>query len=68
MLSEKYRGLVQQTDGDVDDRWGRARAADMVLSLQWLYERDPRDQGQTLWDCMCIFHENALDWGALIYG
>jgi hypothetical protein len=43
MLSENYRGLVQQTDGDVDDRWGRARAADMVLSLQWLYERDPRD-------------------------
>jgi hypothetical protein len=34
MLSDNYQGLVQQTD----DRWGRARAADMVLSLQWLYD------------------------------
>ena len=38
MLFDNYRGLVQQTEDDVDDRWGRARAADIVLSLQWLYE------------------------------
>ncbi|GIC84336.1 uncharacterized protein Aud_000151 [Aspergillus udagawae] len=62
MLSDNYRGLVQQTEDDVDDRWGRARAADMVLSLQWLYERDPRAQGQTILDCMRMFHEKALDW------
>ncbi|EAW11707.1 uncharacterized protein ACLA_094060 [Aspergillus clavatus NRRL 1] len=62
MLTDGYRGFVQQTDEDVDDRWGRARAADLVLSLQWLYERDPRDRAGRLMECMRMLHEKALDW------
>ncbi|KAF7118922.1 hypothetical protein CNMCM5793_008558 [Aspergillus hiratsukae] len=62
MLSDNYTGLVKQSPVDVDDSWGRARAADTVLSLQWLYERDPTGQGQKLLDCMRMFYEKALDW------
>ncbi|RHZ45746.1 uncharacterized protein CDV56_102200 [Aspergillus thermomutatus] len=41
MLSDNYRGLVQQTDDDVDDRWGCTRAADMVA--MGVYLKDDLD-------------------------
>ncbi|EAW23724.1 uncharacterized protein NFIA_032890 [Aspergillus fischeri NRRL 181] len=59
-----FNGLVPLAYLTEDQRHKneRARAADMVLSLQWLYERDLRAQGQTFLDCMRMLHENALDW------
>ncbi|KAL4890309.1 hypothetical protein BDV59DRAFT_209791 [Aspergillus ambiguus] len=62
MLSDNYQGYVKHDGQNFDDKWGRARAADMIMSLQWLYEHDPRNQSQTLIDCMTMFHNQALNW------
>ncbi|KAG2416198.1 hypothetical protein HFD88_007391 [Aspergillus terreus] len=62
MLSDNYQGYVKHDGQNFDDQWGRARAADMIMSLQWLYEHDPRNHSETLLDCMTLFHNQALNW------
>ncbi|KAF9894117.1 hypothetical protein FE257_009090 [Aspergillus nanangensis] len=62
MLSNNYHGYVKREGQNFDDQWGRARAADMIMSLQWLYERNPRNQSAKLLDCMDFFYNQAYNW------
>ncbi|PGH27645.1 hypothetical protein AJ80_00658 [Polytolypa hystricis UAMH7299] len=38
MLSNNLQGLVAHSRDYFDGQWGRSRAADMILQLQWLHE------------------------------
>lgn len=62
MLSNNLQGLVAGKDDIFDEQWGRSRAADMILNLQWLYEKYPRDNAKKLRDCMEYFHKGGYDW------
>ena len=42
--------------------WGRARYADMIISLQWLYERSPQGKQDLLLETMHLLKEQGLDW------
>lgn len=65
MMRDNYTGYQHYADstaneGDFD--WGRVRSADMVLTLQWLYENHPGTQSQLLLDNMKFFHDGGLNW------
>ncbi|KAI1912603.1 hypothetical protein LOZ61_003254 [Ophidiomyces ophidiicola] len=62
MLSDNLQGLVAHPGDKFDEQWGRSRASDMILVLQWLYERDPRDNEGKLLDCMEFFRKGGHDW------
>ncbi|KAH8705298.1 hypothetical protein BGW36DRAFT_421860 [Talaromyces proteolyticus] len=64
MLEDNYLGYVAQKGQTVDDQWGRSRAADMILGLQWLYEHDPRGDAQIIFDCMDLLYEKANNWSS----
>ncbi|QSS65402.1 DUF1680 superfamily domain-containing protein [Histoplasma capsulatum] len=48
MLSNNLQGLVWHHGDNFNEQWGRSRAADMILALQWLYETDPRDNADKI--------------------
>lgn len=62
MLSNNHQGFVWHPGDLFDEQWGRSRAADMILALQWLYERYPEGNEQKLYDCMHFFYEQSYDW------
>ncbi|KAK2767021.1 hypothetical protein FQN54_006338 [Arachnomyces sp. PD_36] len=62
MLSDNYQGYVFHDGDNFDDQWGRSRAADMIVALQWLYEKDPRENSAKLSECMKFFNDEAFDW------
>lgn len=62
MLSDNYQGYVFHDGDDFDDQWGRSRAADMIVALQWLYENDPRENSAKLRECMKFLNDKAFDW------
>lgn len=62
MLSNNYQGFVSHPGDLFDEQWGRSRAADMILALQWLYENYPEDNEQMIYDCMNFLYEQAYDW------
>jgi Beta-L-arabinofuranosidase, GH127 len=62
MLSNDYQGYVWHLGDDFDEQWGRSRAADMVLALQWLYEKYPEGNERNISDCMKSFYDKAYDW------
>ncbi|PGG95508.1 hypothetical protein AJ79_10019 [Helicocarpus griseus UAMH5409] len=62
MLSNNLQGLVWHEGDDFNEQWGRSRAADMILALQWLYEHDPREHGDILFECMSFFKQGGYDW------
>ena len=62
MLSNDHQGFVWHPGDLFDEQWGRSRAADMILALQWLYEKYPEGNEQKLYDCMHLLHERAYDW------
>ena len=50
-------------DGQSDDEvWGRARHADMVLVLQWLYAKYPKGNGARLLAAMRRLQSHGADW------
>jgi hypothetical protein len=65
MLKDGGAGYLEKT-GDTlsseDHGWGRIRVADMIISLQWLYENDPAGQQQALLENMDMLRTGALDW------
>lgn len=65
MMWNNYTGY-QYHDGDTlssgDFDWGQVRSADMVLTLQWLYENHPGNQSQLLLDNMNYFHDGGKNW------
>ncbi|KAI9792652.1 MAG: hypothetical protein M1835_007713 [Candelina submexicana] len=42
--------------------WGRARSHDMILVLQWMYEKHPGNNKKRLWECMRMLNQVAYDW------
>ena len=62
MLSNDYQGFVWHPGDDFDEQWGRSRAADMAMALQWLLEKYPQENERKLWDCMVFLYEMAYDW------
>ncbi|EEQ89916.1 uncharacterized protein BDCG_05036 [Blastomyces dermatitidis ER-3] len=62
MLSNNLQGLVWHEGDDFNEQWGRSRAADMILALQWLYETDPRENAGKLFECMEFFRKGGHDW------
>ncbi|MCJ1281509.1 hypothetical protein MMC26_000829 [Xylographa opegraphella] len=42
--------------------WGRARYADMILCLQWLYEAYPENNAEVLIETMQRLKDYGLDW------
>ena len=44
--------------------WGRARYADMIIVLQWLYENHPESNEKVLLDSMGLLKTHGLDWAA----
>ena len=42
--------------------WGQARYADMIMSLQWLFENYPRNNSAILFDSMNMLMQHGLDW------
>jgi Beta-L-arabinofuranosidase, GH127 len=62
MLSNDYQGYVSHPGDEFDEQWGRSRAADMVLALQWLYEKYPEDNKRNISECMRLLYEQAYDW------
>ena len=44
--------------------WGQARYADMIISLQWLYENYPQGNEATLLDSMQLLQSQGLDWAS----
>jgi len=65
MLRDGYRGYVWR-EGDVlaegDYSWGRVRSQDMMVVLQWLYERFPRGKEDVLLRDMELLWKGGLDW------
>ena len=62
MLSTDYQGYVWRPGDEFDEQWGRSRAADMVLALQWLYENHPDGNEKKIHHCMVHMYEMAYDW------
>jgi Beta-L-arabinofuranosidase, GH127 len=64
MLEDDFLGYVSNTNAPIDDQWPRARAADMMVSLQWMYEHDPRNDTNVLFGCMDLLYEKASNWSS----
>ena len=64
MLSNDYQGYVWHSGDEFDEQWGRSRAADMVLALQWLYEKHPDGNERKIVECMSLFYDQAYDWSS----
>jgi hypothetical protein len=65
MLKDDYAGyLLRPGDvlSDEDHGWGRARVADMMITLQWLLENDPAGQETELWENLEYLRRGQLDW------
>lgn len=65
MLKNNGTGLVEQADSILDASyffWFMSRTHEMMLSLQWLYEKYPRDQEQILLENMEMLHHYGYKW------
>jgi hypothetical protein len=68
MLSHNHTGLVKQPGdrlSDEDHGWGQVRMADMLLTLQWLYENDESGvDKETLLETMEMLRRGSVDWAS----
>ena len=62
MLSNGHKGYVWAPGDQFDEQWGRSRAADMVIALQWLYEHHPGSLSDKIHECMVHMYQQAYDW------
>lgn len=65
MLKNDYEGYLERP-GDAlsseDHGWGRVRVADMMITLQWLYEHDPAGQEVILMENLDYLRKGQIDW------
>lgn len=65
MLADNYTGYLYH-DGDKvsqdDTQWGRVRVQDMIITLQWLYEKHPPPNASVLLDNMQYLIDGSLNW------
>lgn len=62
MLKDDYQGYVWKQGDKFDEQWGRSRAADMIVTLQWLYEKYPANNHVKIHECMFMLYQKAYDW------
>ncbi|KAI0437250.1 duf1680 domain-containing protein [Xylaria telfairii] len=64
MLQDNFTGLVPKP-GDVFDGsgWGPARAHEMHISLQWLYENHPKNNSDLIWETMDLMIQGSTTFG-----
>ena len=65
MLKDNGTGLIPQANGVLDDGyyfWFLSRVAEMIVSLQWLYEKYPRGQETMLLENMEMLHHYGYKW------
>ncbi|KAI0428964.1 duf1680 domain-containing protein [Xylaria sp. FL1042] len=64
MLQNNFTGLVPKT-GDVFDGsgWGPARAHEMHIPLQWLYENYPKNNSDLIWETMDLMIQGSTVFG-----
>ncbi|KAI0534253.1 duf1680 domain-containing protein [Xylaria digitata] len=64
MLQDNFTGLIPRK-GDVFDGsgWGPARAHEMHIPLQWLYENYPKDNSDLIWETMDLMIEGSATFG-----
>ncbi|KAI1818466.1 duf1680 domain-containing protein [Poronia punctata] len=64
MLRDNFTGLVPR-EGDVFDGsgWGPARAHEMHIPLQWLYENHPKNNSQLIWETMDLMIQGSTTFG-----
>jgi hypothetical protein len=65
MLRENGTGYIMQKGealSEEDHNWARIRVADMMISLQWLYEHHPGGQEDILMDNMHMLLDGAINW------
>ena len=62
MLADNYTGYAAHPDDQYDPSWGRARDQDMIISLQWLFEKYPAGNSQILLESMELLLNQAYDW------
>lgn len=67
MLHDNYTGYLYQnndTVGAFDTSWGRVRVCDMLITLEWLLENDPRNQTSVILDNANLLIDQQLDWAS----
>ncbi|KAI0391786.1 duf1680 domain-containing protein [Xylariaceae sp. FL0594] len=64
MLRDNFTGLIPK-EGDVFDGsgWGPARAHEMHIPLQWLYENYPKNNSQVILDTMSLMIKGSTTFG-----
>ncbi|KAI0818297.1 duf1680 domain-containing protein [Xylaria sp. FL0064] len=64
MLQNNFTGLVPKA-GDVfdGDGWGPARAHEMHIPLQWLYENHPQNNSDLIWETMDLMIQGSTTFG-----
>jgi hypothetical protein len=62
MLQDGYQGYVRKPGDLFDEQWGRSRAADMIIVLQWLYQHHAYENSDKLHECIVRMYEMAYDW------
>ncbi|KAL8717047.1 MAG: hypothetical protein Q9225_005683, partial [Loekoesia sp. 1 TL-2023] len=55
-----HQMLVQNSG--FEQFWGRVRYPDMIITLQWLYEKYPRNDTQRLLETMSLLNKRGLRW------
>lgn len=67
MLKNGGKGYLPQdpniSQGDSTD-WGRVRATDYIIVLQWLLERYPGEMDHVLYESMQMLYDGMLKWEA----
>lgn len=65
MLADNYKGYVHH-DGDefspFDYTWGQVRAQDLIVTLQWMYEKHPRHNSGILLESMHYLYNASMKW------
>ena len=65
MLKNNGTGLVQQRNDVLDEGyyfWFLSRTHEMIISLQWLYDKYPQGQEQMLLENMQMLHDYGYKW------
>ncbi|KAI0102154.1 duf1680 domain-containing protein [Nemania sp. FL0031] len=67
MLQNNFTGLIAKPDDVFDGSgWGAARAHELHIPLQWLYENHPKNNSELLWDTMELMIQGntvfGVDW------
>lgn len=65
MLADNFTGLIAHGDDYFDTSgWGAGRTHELHIPLQWLLERDPRNNSALIRETMDLMIEGGVVWGA----